>query len=351
MSAKSAAVVTAFVIAGAAAATTALRDAATSDAGSKSSTPYGVATRLNQPRLFAEHVLSTADDELGGTFSPDGRDFYFAKRTPSTITSSLIVICVAHYRRGGWSRPEIAPFSGRFIDFSPSFSPDGSRLFFASIRPVDGKERTDTDIWYVEKSADGSWSAPRNLGAPIDSSGPDQNASAASDGTIYFASVRPEGKGSYDLFRSRRAGGRYLEPENLGDAINTENPETHPCIAPDQSYLIFASVGRQDSPVGAGSPYPRADLYVSFNREGKWTPARRLESPVNTEATETSPFVSPDGRYLFFTSERNFTSIPMPRRLSYDEMQSLIHRAGNGLGDIYQIDWSATGIEEMRTLR
>lgn len=313
--------------------------------GTGGSEPYAVKTKLTEPRIFGEGVISTQDDEFGGTFSPDGKDFYFAKRTPGTIASSLIAICVSHCEHGKWGRPQIAPFSGRFIDFAPFVSPDGSRLFFSSIRPVDGKSRQDTDIWFVQKEGDGQWSEPRNLGALINTAGPEQTASVALDGTIYFSAVRPDGKGSLDIYRSRLADGKYGEPENLGDAINGEAPDTQPYIAPDQSYLIFASTGRPDSPIGAGSPYPRSDLYVSFNRAGKWTPARRLPFPINTEATESYPFVSPDGRYLFFTSERNFVSIPMRKKIDYRELQTMLHKAGNGLGDFYQVDLDAAGIE------
>ncbi|MGH9829507.1 MAG: TolB family protein [Blastocatellia bacterium] len=148
------------------------------------------------------------------------------------------------------------------------------------------------------------------------------------DGTIYFSAVRPNGKGSLDIYRSRPACGKYGEPENLGEAVNSETLDTQPYIAPDQSYLIFASTGRADSPIGAGSPYPRSDLYVSFNRDGKWTPARRLPSPINTEATESYPFVSPDGRYLFFTSERNFVSIPMRRKARLSRASDEVAQAG-----------------------
>ena len=321
-----------------------------SDTRTKSAAPYASAAPLPKPRLFAEGVISTPDDEIGGTFTPDGRDFYFARRTPSTISSSLIVICVSHFRNGRWSKPEIAPFSGRYTDFGPSISPDGSRLYFSSVRPVDGVERQSTDIWFVERTAAGPWGEARNIGAPINTANSEQHPSVARDGTIYFTSDRPNNNGRFDIYRSRRSDGKYLEPEKLGDGVNTADyGETHPFIAPDQSYLLFASVGRPDSPIGGGSPYPRPDLYVSFNRDGQWTAARRLPAPINTDASEAYGFASPDGRYLFFTSERNFTSIPMKRRLTYRELESHLHAVDNGMGNIYQIDWRATGIEEMKS--
>src|ERR1700753_631034 len=83
-----------------------------------------------EPSLFGEGVISTADDEFGGAFTPDGHTFFFAKKTQSTLRSSTIVICVSTYRNGQWSIPEIAPFSGRYKDFNPAISLDGKRLFF-----------------------------------------------------------------------------------------------------------------------------------------------------------------------------------------------------------------------------
>jgi WD40 repeat protein len=327
-----------------------LATAATTEAGPRTderpAQPYASRTTLERPRLFGEGVISTEDDEIGGTFSPDGRDLYFAKRTPSTIVSDLVVIMVSHFANGRWGRPQVAPFSGQYFDYSPRFSPDGSKLFFTSVRPVDGKPRADSDIWYVEKTRDGAWGEPRNLGAPVNTSGPDQNACVAADGTLYFASIRPGGTGNFDLYRSRLVDGRYAEPESLGVAVNTEAVEYQPYVAPDQSVLVFASLGRPDAALGAGSPYPRPDLYVSYNRDGRWTPAERLPAPIDTEATESYPFVSPDGRYLFFTSERNFTSIPMPRRLDYGALRRRLRAPGNGLGDLYQIDAGAIGVRE-----
>src|SRR5688500_20191206 len=71
-------------------------------------------------------------------------------------------------RRTGdqWSAPEVAPFSGTWSDIDPSVSPDGQRLYFSSIRPVDGQTRADIDIWVMERAGDG-WSTPVRLGAEV----------------------------------------------------------------------------------------------------------------------------------------------------------------------------------------
>ena len=104
-----------------------------------------------QPVLFGKDIISTENDEFGATFTPDGNTCYFSLRSPSTITSNIMVICVSQFKNGKWSEPEIAPFRAS-IKISTLISPDGSKLFFISNRPVDEKKKFDTDIWVVEKT-------------------------------------------------------------------------------------------------------------------------------------------------------------------------------------------------------
>ncbi|MGI8919885.1 MAG: hypothetical protein ACR2H6_14935 [Pyrinomonadaceae bacterium] len=61
--------------------------------------------------------------------------------------------------------PEVVPFSGLYSDFDPFVTPDGSKLFFVSDRPVANGRRGNADIWVMNKTAAG-WGEPRNLGAP-----------------------------------------------------------------------------------------------------------------------------------------------------------------------------------------
>jgi len=159
---------------------------------------YAVNKPLTRPMLFAPGVVSTADDEFGGTFTPDGQSFYFVKRTQSTLRSNLMVICVSHYRDGQWTEPEIASFSGKYKDLDPFVSPDGAKLFFVSTRPRNANPKRDTDIWYVEKLATG-WGEPKNVGAPVNSEASELSCSVTRDGTLYFVSNRKGGLGTGEL--------------------------------------------------------------------------------------------------------------------------------------------------------
>ena len=290
-----------------------------------------------EPALFAEGIISTPDDEFGITFTPDGKTCYFGKKSASTINSSVLVICFSEFKSGQWSEPAIAPFSGHYLDFNPSISPDGSKLFFISNRPVGNQRKFDTDIWMVEKSAMG-WGEPVHLDSPVNSKGWELGCSMSSNGNLYFNSIRDDG--NMDIYRAVFSNGKYNTPEKLGDAINTANSEADPFIAPDESYLLFSSDGRADVMRGAGPHYSRADIYISFQKDGKWTTAKNLGPKVNSVADESNPFVSADGKTLFFTSERNFVSLPMPKRLDYKTLEENLHSIKNGLGNIYEIPMS-----------
>jgi Tol biopolymer transport system component len=296
------------------------------------STPYGSTRPLPEPVIFGEGIFSTGDMDLNAAFTPDGRSLYFTKRTPTDFW----IILVSHFQQGRWNTPEVAEFSGHYSDFDPFISPDGSRLFFCSMRPATGQTgqpKKDYDIWVVERKGSG-WSAPKPLAEPINTKTQEYYPSVASNGTLYFSSGREGGKGRMDLYRARWADGKYAEPENLGEAINTEYNEGDPYVAPDESYLVFVSY---DRPGGYGG----GDLYISFRRDGAWTKAVNLGAKINSRALDFCPIVSPDGKYLFFTSERGFTTdSPLQSRLNYAQFLKLIHSPRNGLGDIYQVDSS-----------
>src|SRR5215510_8284212 len=85
------------------------------------------------------------------------------------------------------------------------------------------------------------------------------------------------------------------------------------------------AAGRPDS-LGGG------DLYISYRKNGEWTPAKNLGPKINGPGLEISPYLSPDGKYFFFSSARKVGNFPAGKRPN---------RARNGLGDIYEMDVSA----------
>lgn len=297
------------------------------------SAPYSSSRPIPEPVLFGEGIISTRDMESTTTFSPDGRTIYYTIRNPSNFS----VIVFSHFRQGKWSTPEIAEFSGQYTDTDPFISPDGSKLYFSSRRPIAGQQwqaDKDFDLWFVERNGD-HWSEPKSLGEVVNSKRQDYFPTVTSDGTLYFNSSRDGGKGKHDIYRAKLVDGKYQLPENLGDAINTEYTDYDPYISPDESFILFASVGRPD---GFGD----GDLYISYNENGVWTKAVNLGSKINSNALDFSPYISPDGKYLFFTSERGgFNGTPPPTpRFTFTQFQKSIQGSVNGLTNIYQVDSS-----------
>lgn len=247
-----------------------------------------------EPVLFAPGVISTEDaHEWHVTFTPDGATAYFARSDRFFPQSRQATIMVSTLEDGAWTMPEVASFSGEFSDIDPSISPDGLRLFFSSIRPVEGAERRDLDVWMVERT-DSGWGDPIHLGAEVNSDSDELYPSVASDGTLYFASDRQGGAGGWDIYRSTPSEvATYGPAENLGVPINTSAWEYNPTISADGTLLLFASLNR---PGGAGA----GDIFVSEGVDGRWRPARSLGNPVNTGADEYHPSLSPDDQRLYF---------------------------------------------------
>jgi hypothetical protein len=300
--------------------------------------------KVTEPRLFAEGVISTEDDEINGAFTPDGTEYYFSKVNQYTNFPRIGIICVSRFVNGVWTQPEVVPFSGQYLDLTPRFSPDGKKLYFTSMRPAPETNARVLRIWSVQRET-GGWGKPQPLPAPINVDDHwNWGASVTRDGAIYFASSR-EAPGNQHIFRSRLVNGRYTEPEKLGPEINSAFNEGDPFVSPDEHVLIFSSSGtgppeakdRPETIEGGGLLYARADLYASVFENGKWSKAKHLEHNVNSSADEGSPSITPDGKYVFFTSERSPFTVPTSHPLSYQEIERLLHSTLNGHGNVFFI--------------
>jgi ankyrin repeat protein len=246
------------------------------------------------PVLFAPNLVSTERSELNAVFSPDGKELYFAR---SEGEQGQRMRAVAQ-EGGVWGRSKPVTFVGDYSSVDMFIPRDGTRLYFCSNRALDGKgpAKNDTDIWVSTRTVAG-WGEPVNLGERVNSGENDYYPTLTAKGDLYFSSPRAGGKGGNDIYCARLAEGQLGRAENLGSPINTDRWEFDPFIAPDESYLIFSS----NRPGGLGD----SDLYVSFRgADGGWAPPLNMGAPVNSSRSEYTPMLSPDGKYLFFTSGR-----------------------------------------------
>lgn len=244
------------------------------------------ATAQETATMFEPGTISDGG-VFGLTLSPDGRHALWVK---SGGTREQLVIMEAFKKDGKWQPQSPVPFSGTpaWKDIDPAFSPDGTQVIFQSTRPVPGKpDRKGFDIWSVARKT-GGWGAPVHLGNVINTDESESSASIATNGSIYFHKALG---GNSDLWVSRLVNGTYQTPENLGAPINTAvERESNPYIAPDESYLIyFSTSGRKpDAP----------DLFISMKETGGWAAPRRLDAPVNSDASEFTPWMH-QGRLYF----------------------------------------------------
>ncbi|WP_339792822.1 hypothetical protein [uncultured Imperialibacter sp.] len=288
----------------------------------------GQSTPGTTPEMFAPANVSTGNNERDIAISPDGTEIYY-----SLVGVQKSVIVMRKYREGRWEDPVIASFSGNSYDIEPAFSPDGSKLYFASRRSLtNGGPDEDFDIWYVEKQQDGSWTEAKNMGAPVNSDGHEYYPSVVKSGNLYFTLRLEEGgMGGEDIVLSRFENGKFMTPEPLDSAVNSSTDEYNAFVDPDEQFIIFGSWQREGSQGGG-------DLYISRKgAAGTWQPAVNMGDAINSPRLDYCPYVSPDGQWLFFTSEKVKSSDQTEGSPTYEEFVGQLNSPGNGRGDIYWV--------------
>ena len=257
----------------------------------------------DKAEIFAPGIISTGGIEYTPAFTPEQHECFYTIFLPEKRHAILSLTLEGN----SWQRPVPAFFSGGDDDADLTLSPDGNKAFFWSNRPLPtGEKKSDADLWMSEKRL-GTWGPARWLGTAVNNSDWQIGPTISSDGSLYFASYRHfstayrENFGKMDLYRSELVDGVYGEPVNLGISVNTASQEKEPFVFPDESYILFAS----DRPGGFGD----SDLYVSFRKaDGSWTEPMNLGESINSSKWEGVPIVSPDGKYLFFSSDRSGNS-------------------------------------------
>ena len=197
--------------------------------------------------------------------------------------------------------------NSKWGDYSPQSNPSGRVINFTSQRKdskSDGQTSKDwnetngwdEDVYSIEKE-DNGWSKPVMLPEPINSDGNDFGTSFSGDGQnmVYVACGRDGGVGSCDLYTLTLEGNTWSNPVNMGNVVNSKEWDSQPTMSADGNTIIFSS--SRDNGFGNG------DLYVTTkNKFGDWGAASNLGGTINTPFTEKSPFLSPDGKTLYFTS-------------------------------------------------
>ncbi|MET3664522.1 hypothetical protein [Caulobacter sp. 1776] len=262
---------------------------------------------LPTPTPWQPGVISGPIHDAAPAFTPDGRTVYFGRSVgggrpyPAIYTSRLVA--------GRWTPPEIAPFSGRYSDMEPAMSPDGAFMIFVSSRPLRtgdpmlnghyaGQDWPEGGgaLWRVDRTPSG-WSRPYRLPDTVNVSASTFAPAVACDGTLYF--MHPtEPSGRFHIYEARYRDGAYEAPRQMPFTQEAVS-DVDPAVAADGSLIVFGS--RRDPEIAVGS----MDLFIAFKREdGEWGRPVHLGPKVNAAGSDAEARLSPDGRRLYFSSER-----------------------------------------------
>jgi outer membrane protein OmpA-like peptidoglycan-associated protein len=139
---------------------------------------------------------------------------------------------------GKWEKIEELPFNGNDFDcMHPSVSADGQRLYFASNRPG-GSGGLDI---YVSTLQAGKWSSAVNLGPSINTPKNEVFPFIHLDNTLYFSTSGHKGTGGIDIFWTKRADDKWLEPMALPEPINSSSDDFGIIVTDDKKSGFFSS--------------------------------------------------------------------------------------------------------------
>ena len=245
--------------------------------------------------------VNTLSGDGAPSISADGCTLYFDSDRPGGYGDWDLYVATRKSRDDEWGPPVNlgAMANSPYLEALPSISADGLSLYFNSNRPGGFGSY---DLWMTTRATlSDVWGPPVNLGPTVNSSSSDLNPNLSSDGlSLYFASWRPGGYGSIDLWVTTRAtlSAPWRPPVNLGPTVNGSSWDYQPSISTDGLSLFFASEQR------AGGLGP-VDIWVTTRAtvSDPWGLPVNLGPPVNGAAAFT-PNISPDGRTLYFTSDR-----------------------------------------------
>lgn len=254
--------------------------------------------------------INTEYPEYGPVVSADGQTLMFTSERPDThgghkdkIEGMYNEDIYVSLRKedGSWTTP-VNPDGALNSDGNDAtiwLSPDGQTLFIYKYDHAHFWEANSGNL-HVSKKIGNNWTEPALLGHPVNSSGWEPSACLNSEGTtMFFTSGRKGGLGGTDIYSSKwQPDSTWSEPVNLGSHINTPFNEDCPFISSDGKTLYFCSNGHQS--MGG------YDIFFSeYNKQlGEWGPPQNIGYPINTAHDDIHFFLSADGTTMFFSSLR-----------------------------------------------
>jgi len=287
--------------------------------------------------LFAPGIVSSGLADRDIAISPDGNELFFTRNAKGFEFSTIF-----HTKQvnGVWTKPEVFKFctNGKFKYTEPFISADGNKLLFVSNMPTKDSLESNYDIW-VCNNENGVWQKPYNIGEPINTPQNEFFPTMTNNGTLYFNHMDTALQQEF-IYRSKLVDGKYSNPERLPEQVNGGRARFNAFISPDESFIIIPTFGLLES-------FGATDYYIVFRDENdNWSQPINMGNQVNSRArSEWSASISPDGKYLFYMSDKIVENKEVDL-LSSDLFRKMHNQPQNGLSDIF---WIKTDfIEDLR---
>ncbi len=260
-------------------------------------------SNMKDPVMFPTNVTSSFDDYMPNS-DPTGKILYFTSKRKGGISQEDAAskegdedIYQVELANGNWSNPSLLPQPINSVnnEGASTFSADGQTVVYTACGREGGVGGCDLYIMHLEGS---QWSEPKNLGNVVNSKEWDSQPTISADGTrIIFSSERSGGYGGEDLYMiERNVFGEWGPPMNLGGMVNTPFADSSPYLSPDGKTLYFASTGHP----GFGS----SDLFKTVLENGKWTTPVNMGKPLNTSGGDKYFTIGGSGEVGYFASDR-----------------------------------------------
>lgn len=189
-----------------------------------------------------------------------------------------------------------------YADFAPVTSADGAVMIFTSKRPVTEKElkKKSTDIERIFSSDLGAsataWNPSALLPEPVNTRGRNNSAIALSNDGQTMLIYHDDFNGNGDIYESKLKGTLWSDPVRIPEPVNSRFHESSASISPDGKTIYFVS----DRPGGEGG---RDIWFCTKDAAGKWGAAQNIGYPINTDKDEEGIFIHPDGKTIYFSSK------------------------------------------------
>ncbi|MGE5425232.1 MAG: OmpA family protein, partial [Syntrophothermus sp.] len=255
--------------------------------------------------------VSTPDNEYLPIISPDNQIALYTREKKVGPERDMILQTTTKTKErfmfstlqdnGSYSTGEEMPdpFNKNDNEGGATVSIDNNTLFYTVCKPDKAGGYNNCDIFYSE-FVNEEWTPIRNLGNNVNKpdSWESQPSISPDENELYFVSDRAGGFGGYDIYYSKRQpDGSWGPSVNIGPVINTAGNEKAPFLHPDGKTLYFSSDGQ----MGLGG----YDIFFSRrNEKGEWSKPKNLGYPINSPDNEVGFFVSTDGETGYFSSNK-----------------------------------------------